>query len=331
MTLLSGCWAFAASGYRGVASDHFDGERFHNARPLDLPNFSDMLRWQRNRDPGPWRDWTEAEPGPAPPEAVDDLRVTFVNHATVLIQTDGVNILTDPIWSRRASPVSWAGPRRRRPPGIRFEDLPPIHVVLVSHNHYDHMDLPTLKRLHREHRPRFVVGLGNRATLESKGIYGVAELDWWQSVTVAEGLRVTMVPAQHFSSRGITDRFATLWGGYVLEGRAGRVYFAGDTGMGPHFRQIRQRLGPPRLAILPIGAFRPRWFMKTMHISPDEAVQAHELLGARTTVAMHFGTFRLGDDGQDEPVRRLRQAMRERGVSDERLWVLGFGEGRDVP
>jgi L-ascorbate metabolism protein UlaG (beta-lactamase superfamily) len=320
-------------GYNGPLSDHFDGERFRNQRPLRARGFRDLLRWQRNRNPGPWPSWTDAEPGPPPPRVVqgDRVRVTFVNHSTVLIQLHGVNILTDPVWSNRASPVSWAGPRRRRPPGIRFEDLPPVHLVVISHNHYDHLDLPTLKRLYRKHRPRFVVGLGNAELLRSRGIDDAIELDWWQRFAVTDEVSVTMVPAQHFSSRGLCDHFATLWGGYVVQGRAGSVYFAGDTGFGPHFAEVRARLGPPRLAILPIGAFRPRWFMSPMHISPDQAVEAHRLLGARTSLAVHFGTFPLGDDGQDEPVTELRRALKQQGVQDERFWVLAFGEGRDVP
>jgi L-ascorbate metabolism protein UlaG (beta-lactamase superfamily) len=328
-----GCCAFSAPRYSGPALGPFDGARFHNPVAVAHASFADLVRWQLRREPGPWRAWTDAPAGPPPPRRVAHgrLRVTFVNHSTLLVQIDGLNILTDPIWSERASPLSWIGPRRARPPGIRFEDLPPIDVVLVSHNHYDHLDLATLLRLARQHRPHVIVGLGNSALLEAKGIRFVTELDWWQSVSVDRDTRVHFVPAQHFSARGLCDRDTALWGGFVIQSASGRVYVAGDTGFGPHFARIGDRLGPLRLALLPIGAARPRWFMAPMHISPAEAVHAHQLLRSATSVAMHFGTFRLGDDGQDEPPAELAKARQAAGVSADRFWTLGFGEGRDVP
>lgn len=330
---LAACTMFSAPRYRGPKSDHFDGERFVNQGGVRPHGFGAFLRWTLGRTPRPWRAWTDAPPGPPPPERVGpgELRVTFVNHATVLVQLDGVNVLTDPVWSERVSPVAFAGPKRVRPPGIRFEDLPPIDAVVISHNHYDHMDLPTLRRLGRSFAPRFVAGLGNARFLQANGIANAGDLDWWQSVQLRNGVRITAVPAQHFSNRGMTDSDATLWAGFVIEGSAGYVYFAGDTGYGPHFEQIRARFGPPRLALLPIGAFAPEWFMSPVHISPAEAVQAHRVLGAGRSVAIHFGTFRLSDEGQDEPVERLHEAIAEAGIDPETFWVLDFGEGRDVP
>jgi L-ascorbate metabolism protein UlaG (beta-lactamase superfamily) len=250
---------FSAPRYSGPVTDHFDGARFANNPKLAHHSGGDFFKWILNRDRGPWDAWTDAPPGPPPPQRVggDALRVTFVNHATTLIQIGGINILTDPIWSFRCSPVTWTGPKRHRDPGIRFEDLPPIDLVLVSHNHYDHMDLATLERLARAHDPLFVVGLGNGAMLAEHGIAKTRELDWWESLDTG-GLRIHSVPAQHFSARGLCDRDANLWTGFVVEHpQAGRVYFAGDTGFGPHFAQIRERIGAPRLALLPIGAFRP--------------------------------------------------------------------------
>jgi len=327
-----GSCTFSASAYQGAASGHFDGHRFANQDPVRDKGFRDFLKWQLNREAGPWSDSMDVRPGPPPPARVGrgDLRVTFVNHATVLIQMDGLNILTDPTWSDRSSPVSWAGPRRVRPPGIRFEDLPPIDVVLISHDHYDHLDIPTLKRLAKERGPRFFVGLGNRQLLVENGIADAHEIDWWQSLPVNDEVRLTSVPVQHFSGRGTCDRNKTLWTGYVIEGPAGAVYFPGDTGWGRHFEQVRERFGAIRLACLPIGAFRPRWFMAPVHLSPEDAVRAHRTLGASTSMAIHFGTFPLGDDGQDEPVAHLMQALADSSVSPERFWVLGFGEGRDV-
>lgn len=314
-----------------VVSDHFDGRRFHNIERADH-SLGRFFKWTSSRTPGRWRDWVDAEPGPAPPERVGrgDLRVTFVNHATVLIQMDGLNILTDPIWSERCSPVSWAGPRRRRPPGIRFEDLPPIDVVLISHDHYDHMDVPTLKRLGREHRPRFFAGLGNAAFLGRAGIDNAEDMDWWQSTPLSRTVGLHCVPARHWSGRELGDRNRTLWCGFVIEGPAGVVYFAGDTGFGPHFGQIRERFGRPRLALLPIGAFKPRWFMGPFHLCPAEAVRAHGVLGAGTSVGIHFGTFPLADDDEDEPVALLKQALEGAGESGGVFLVLGFGEGLGV-
>jgi len=317
---------FAAPRYRGPLSDHFDGERFHNSHP-GWQRETSFIKWMLNRDRGPWQAWTDAPFGPPPPRRVGDgeLRITFINHATALIQLDGINILTDPIWSERASPFAFAGPKRHRPPGIRFDDLPPIDVVLVSHNHYDHLDIATLRRLiaASESRPAILTPLGNAALMRRHGIEAT-ELDWWQS----HG-NMTAVPSRHFSARGFSDRNRNLWGGFVIASRFGNVYFAGDTGWGDHFAHIARRFVPIRLALLPIGAYRPRWFMRPAHIDPAEAVEAHRVLAAQTSVAIHFGTFALGDDGQFEPVRDLEAAIRKNG--DARFWILEFGEGRDVP
>jgi L-ascorbate metabolism protein UlaG (beta-lactamase superfamily) len=288
------------------------------------------------RQPGTWRKWTDSPPGAPPPERVSGghLRATFIGHSTVLLQTDGINVLCDPIWSMRASPLSWIGPRRHRPPGLRFEDLPSIDVVFQSHDHYDHMDFPTLRRVAAKWRPRLVVPLGVRARLVSKNIVGgveAAELDWWDSTSISSLLKVTAVPARHFSGRGLGDRNKTLWCGYVVEGPSGSVYFAGDTGYGAHFHEIRKRFPKMRLAFLPVGAFQPQWFMGQVHMSPDEAVRAHRDLGAGTSVGIHFGTFRLADDGENEPVEELQSALAVVEEPRPRFYVLGLGEGREVP
>jgi L-ascorbate metabolism protein UlaG (beta-lactamase superfamily) len=321
----------ASPHYHGPRTDHFDGKRFHNANDLWQSEGS-FLKWQLNRQNGYWRDWVDAPPGPKPPARVDDLRVTFVNHATLLIQIDGINILTDPIWSERCSPVSFAGLKRHRPPGIRFEDLPRIDIVLVSHNHYDHLDVPTLRALQKRFHPRILTPLGNAALMARYGIEG-EDMDWWSSKSAAGGgapLNIMLVPSQHFCSRGLSDRDATLWGGFVISGRAGNVYFAGDTGWGNHFAEIAKRFPSIRIACLPIGAHLPRWFMKPAHIDPVEAVEAHKVLRATTSVAMHYGTFNLGDDGEMQPVEDLRRAIAARG-NPPPFWIMDFGEGRDVP
>ena len=291
---------FSAPRYRGPKSDHIDGKRFLNLRPTRHAGFLDLVKWLTHREPGPWSRWREVTPS-VPPERADGMRVTWVNHSTMLVQVANVNILTDPIWSERCSPVSWAGPRRHHAPGIRFEDLPPIDAVLISHNHYDHLDVPTLRRLNRAHT---FVGLGNAAFVK-----GATDLDWWESAPLTHDVRVHCVPAQHFSSRGVTDRDANLWCGFVLETPRGTIYFAGDTGYGPHFAMIRERFGPMALALLPIGAYRPEWFMCSVHISPRDAVRAARELGASVSIPMHFSTFHLGDDGQDEPAEVLRREL----------------------
>lgn len=262
-----------------------------------------------------------------PPAVGEGARLTWLGHASWLVQLDGLSLLVDPVLGDRLPGFI----RRNVPPGVAVDRLPSIDASLVSHNHYDHLDIPTLRRLGEAHNPRFFVGLGNAPILHEERIGNVAELDWWQTVELRNGVKLTAVPAQHGSNRGIADRNRTLWAGYVLEGQGGYAYFAGDTGFGPHFAGIRERFGRPRLAILPIGAFRPEWFMHPVHVSPKEAVRAHRVLGAHRSVGMHFGTFRLADDGQDEPVEQLAAARARAGVLDDHFWVLDFGEGRDVP
>lgn len=334
--VLSGCCTFSERGFRGPPSDHFDGRRFHN---LSInPGFEersplDLVWWLITRDPGPWP-YENNPPGPKPPASVGrgQMRATFVNHATVLVQMDGINVLTDPVWSERIGPLSGIGPKRHRAPGIRFEDLPRIHAVVLSHNHYDHFDLPTLKRLWEAHQPWFYVGLGNRELLLRNGIPKVRELDWWQSVPLLpHPIRIHSVPVQHFSMRGLCDRNCTLWTGWVIEGPAGKAFFGGDTGYGPHFSQVGEKLGPIRLAILPIGAYRPEWFMEPVHIGPKQALIAQKDLRATTALGMHFGTFQQADDGMDEPVEDLNRLLKRRKIPPERFWALSHGEGRDVP
>jgi L-ascorbate metabolism protein UlaG (beta-lactamase superfamily) len=320
--------------YEGPVSDHFDGEYFYNSADGALRGTGSVLRWMLNRKPGPWRKWIDEPPGAPPLERVPaGIRATFIGHSTLLIQMDGINILCDPIWSMRASPFSWIGPRRHRAPGIRFEDLPPIDIVLQSHDHYDHFDVPTQKRIEAQWHPKVVVPLGVRARFEKHNIAPaepISELDWWQSVSLAENLKITSVPARHFSGRGLRDRNKTLWCGYVIEGPSSVVYFAGDTGYGSHFQEIRQRFPEIRLAFVPIGAYLPQWFMAPVHLSPVDAVRAHEEVGAATSIGIHFGTFRLADDGEDQPVRELHEALDARKQSS-RFWILSAGEGRDIP
>lgn len=310
--------------------EHFRDGRFFNPGVPDH-GFLDALKWMRTRRPGAWPRWIPSPPGPKPPERVEgaELRVTFVNHATVLLQTEGLNLLTDPVWSNRVSPVSFAGPQRHRAPGIRFEDLPPIDAVLLSHNHYDHLDAPTLRRLAADHRPAVFCPLGVARLVRRCGLRDVQELDWWHS-TVWRGSEIHCVPAQHFSARTPFDRNRSLWCGWVMDTGGGNIYFAGDTGFGDFFREVGGRFAPIRLALLPIGAYEPEWFMGPVHMTPEQAIEARALAGAAVAVGIHIGTFSLADDGEADPPARLRRALAERGETDG-FWVLSEGEGRDIP
>ncbi len=254
--------------------------------------------------------------------AANSAAITFINHASFLIRFSSGLVLTDPIFSERCSPLSWAGPRRVRPPGITLADLPPPDIVLLSHNHYDHMDLPTLRILQRRHAPRFVTMLGNGQILRKLGIMAT-ELDWWQDTTIGS-LRITATPARHFSARTPFDRNRTLWGGFMMNVTAGRVLFGGDSAAGTHWQHIRLRLGAPDVALLPIGAYEPRWFMAAVHMNPAEAMQVHQSLGARQSLGMHFGTFQLTDEAIDAPLIALEAARLSAGV--DTFETLGFGQ-----
>ena len=261
------------------------------------------------------------------PPALDGARaaVTFIGHATFLIQAAAGNFLTDPMYSQRAGPFNLFGPRRVRQPAVRFDDLPSIAAVLLSHNHYDHCDLATLRKIARRFDPIVLTPVGNDRLVRSAGVRRVVELDWWDE-TEAVGSRITLTPARHFAARTPFDRNRALWGGFMLHVDGLRIYFAGDTAYAGLFRDIRHRLGPIDLALLPIGAYEPRWFMQSVHMNPSEAVQAHLDLGAAQSIGMHFGTFPMAMEGIDEPLRALEEARDASRVAPERFRTLDFGE-----
>ncbi len=303
-------------------SDHFDGRRFFNPGVDVDRSFADLWRWRRSGQRVAWPERVASTPAPPPPRQAGpgEVLLTFIGQATVLIQVDGCNILTDPIFSKRASPVSFAGPLRARPPAIALEALPRIDVVLLSHNHYDHMDGPTLRHLQDRWAPVIVTGLGNARILTRLGVHKTVELDWWQACAPMGGVDVTFVPAQHWSSRTPFDRRRTLWGGHVVAVAGTRILFAGDTGYGPHFRSIG-RLLRPDVALLPIGAYEPRWFMKAQHMDPSDAVQAHLDLAADLSLGIHWGTFQLTDEGIDAPRDGLVAARQAAGLAESAFRV----------
>lgn len=325
----------AAPKYKENNSDHFDGKKFVNPDAVGNHNYGDVLKWWLSgNDKGNWEKLGETDVQQQSPShgnnSLDEYHITFVNHATFLLQVDGFNILTDPIWSDRASPYQWIGPKRMRPPGIKFKDLPPIDAVLISHNHYDHLDIRTVKRLQKQHNPEFIVPLGVEKYLVQNGIQKVAHLDWWDKLNLSHSLELTAVPARHFSGRGLFDRNKTLWCGYVLHSKLGNIYFAGDTGYGSFLEKISSRFGPILTSLLPIGAYKPRWFMKSIHMSPEEAVRAHRILQSQTSIATHFGTFPMADDGMYEGVEDLKKARQKHNVPDSDFLVLDEGETQKI-
>ena len=309
-------------------SDHFDNRRFFNPVGPGVRPFSEVPRMLREPR-APWPKSIPVQPSVPPPLDGAAAVVTFIGHATFLIQTAAGNILTDPMYSQRASPLSWIGPHRVRQPAVRFDDLPLISTVLLSHNHYDHCDRATLRMLSKRFNPLVVTPLGNTRLVRSTGIQRVDELDWWQTSTSGSH-EITLTPAHHFSARTPFDRNRALWGGFAVRVGEARLYFAGDTAYGGFFKDIPRRLGPIDLALLPIGAYEPRWFMQSVHMNPADAVQAHLDLGAPHSVAMHFGTFQLTSEGIDEPPRALEEACRISNVDRSRFQILGFGESARV-
>ena len=321
------------SSYDGPASDHFDGRQFFDPDGVPPKSLGEVLRWQfgGGRQRQAWPEWAPSPHADTPPGRVtgDKVRLSFVGHVSWLIQTAGLNILVDPVWSQRASPVGWAGPKRRNDPGIAFDALPDIDIALVSHGHYDHLDIATLSRLAAKFSPRVITPLGNDVAMRrADGAIRAEAFDWHDRVELGNEIAVTLVPTRHWSARGLFDRNRALWASFVLETPAGKVYIVCDSGYGDgkHFRSVGQTHGPLRLAILPIGAYEPRWFMKDQHMNPSDAVRALGDCGADRALAHHHGTFQLTDEAIDAPLAALDMALDEAKIPRERFVTLKPGQ-----
>lgn len=318
--------------YGGPRSDHFDGRLFFNPEGKEPASFADLLRWQFGGGKAKWpAEWPSPHP-PATPEprlAQEALRVTMVGHASLLIQAGGLNFLTDPVWSQRVSPFSFAGPRRVNSPGIAFDDLPPVDYVLLTHNHYDHLDTATLARLKTARDPHVITPLGNDAIV-GKAAPGIriSTHDWHERIDLGDGVAVHVEPAHHWSARGAGDRRMALWSAFTIETPGGHVYFGGDTGFheGRNYELAREKHGGFRFAVLPIGAYEPRWFMQDQHMNPEDAVKALADCGATQALAHHHGTFQLTDEAIDAPALALGEALDAANVPRETFVALKPGQ-----
>lgn len=325
-----------ASIKRLPISDHCDGQKFFNPRIHINRTWFDVLKWRRTSKGTPWpRSVVIPPPPPLPPAPRDGtLRATWINHSTVLLQTRLGNILIDPVFSDRVSPVSWAGPKRVHPPGIALEALPPIAAILLSHDHYDHCDKAALTRLAQKFpAAKFITPLGNGAIAQRCGFAPscIIELDWWEAHELTLGFHVRATPARHWSNRVSGSRNGRLWSGFFIHAAGRTAYFSGDTAWDDEmFVDIHHECGAPDLGLIPIGAYEPRWFMESQHCNPAEAVRIHQTVGAFRSLGLHWGTFQLTDEGREEPPNALKAAREAAKLSPEAFVVLSPGESVQV-
>ena len=331
LIILSSC----SNYYEGEISDHFDGSRFFDPELQNKKSFIDFLTWQFNKKSVDWPEKISVKQYDSPPDRVygDDLRVSNIGHVTFLIQTEGLNILTDPVWSDRASPVSFAGPKRVIDPGIKFEDLPPIDIVWISHNHYDHLDITTIKRLWSKYKPRIITPIGNDTIIHAhdKNIE-IEVFDWGEKLEVSSNVTLHFSPMQHWSARGLFDRNKALWAALTIETPGGNIYFVGDSGYGDgrYFKRDMQKFGQFRLALLPMGAYEPRWFMEYAHMDPSDMVKAHTDLGKPYTIPSHYDVFKLADESYGDALIALKKSIKENDLG-ENIKTLEVGQFFYVP
>lgn len=310
---------------------HHNGKRFFNpTHPGKQKSFLQGLTMWLTTKRALWPTYVENTATPQLNLSIEtnQVSVTFVNHVTFLIQLPGLNILTDPVWAQRASPFSFLGPKRARDPGIAFADLPKIDLILVSHNHYDHLDKHTLKKLNQKFQPRIFVPIGDAKLLHSIGCKNVQECDWWDKHVINSEVKIHFTPTQHWSSRGIFDQYKSLWGSYIIEYNGKKIFFGGDAGYSRFYSDIYNNFGAIDLAFLGVGSYEPRWFMETMHKNPDEAVRAHLDLHSKQSIAMHFGTFQLSAEGIQQPIIDLQAAKIKHSVMEQDFTVLQEGQTR---
>lgn len=325
LTIIIGKY-LSTTPYNGPISDHFNGKRFKNPSGRPAKGFKDVGKYIRTRQRDVWppiqNPYIHTSSILRVPD--DQVQYVWINHSTFLIQIDGVTILTDPIFSTYCSPVPVPPMKRHRPPGVSLELLPDIDLVLVSHNHYDHMDKWSISQISKRWNPQFICPLGNKSTLEAMGASQVIEIDWWDS-SPFKSLNITATPTNHFSSRGLYDRNTSLWSGFMISGQKRQIYFLGDSGYSDIFKDIRNKLGHIDLSLIPIGAYRPRWFMGPIHISPEEAVQVHKDLQSPKSVAMHFGTFALADDNPERAISEFAQEITKQSITEEEFSIVEEG------
>jgi L-ascorbate metabolism protein UlaG (beta-lactamase superfamily) len=328
MFALSAC----SSQSRVKHSDHFDGKKFFHPWGEDAKSFLTLLKWQLTSDKIAWPKSVENlhKPNFKLAQKSDQIAVTFINHATVYLQHEGLGILTDPVWSKRTSPVSFAGPQRVREPGAAIDGLPRLDYVVVSHNHYDHLDIDSLVQLDKLYKPLFLVPIGDGDLLKKYGIQNFVEMDWWDEHIIDQNKKIVFVPVKHWSARGLWDRNKSLWGGYVIVTANKKIFFSGDTGYCDTFKSLSKKYGAFDFSLLPIGAYEPRWFMKDAHMNPEEAVQAHLDLQSKKTMGIHFGTWQLTDEGMQDPEKDLQISIEKNKVAKDSFFTLGAGESRIV-
>ena len=312
---------------------NFDGEKFSHPWSERKKDLVSLLKWQIFGDRKKWpagKIINTSKPQFNLPLNNQQIAITFINHATVFLQHQGLNIITDPHWGKRASPVNFAGPARVRDPGAAINSLPGLDFVLVSHNHYDHLDIPTLKELNQLYSPRFLIAKGDAYLMEKAGITNFIEMDWWDEVDLGNGCRAVFVPVKHWSARGLYDRNKSLWGGFVILSSTQKIFFAGDTGYCDIFETLAQKYGAFNLCLLPVGAYEPRWFMQDSHMNPQEAVQTHLDLQSKKSIAIHFGLWQLTDEGIDQPITDLKKSLIDCNVSENDFLNLDVGETKVI-